>query len=146
MFDEICLANPLEFDLEPVGGKPLPRAVNLRAAPVHAAGNGVGSAGARAPPRDSGHHGVEDSQLRSYRKQLVDHVVTRHKVERVRAQEFLAAVPGESLKCAVERFERRMGNSDSDTRNPTKVLGAACDSIIGGQSSPRIPANTSKLA
>ena len=47
MFDEICLANPLEFDLEPVEGKPLPRAVNLRAAPVHATGNSRETPGSR---------------------------------------------------------------------------------------------------
>lgn len=113
MFDEICRTNPLEFDLRSVQGKP-PVAANLR-----------------APACCS-------EAYRAYRKQLVEHVVARHKVERSRAETLLGRVPGEMLKRVVEQFEQqRIAQSRLDTRSSAAMLAAICESVeVGNDERP----------
>lgn len=131
IFDNISLENPLEFDLQPssMPGKP-PVAVNLRAVPVLTRYGG-GSDGAKSSPRGSSD--LEDSQIRVYRKQLVEHVVARHKVERLRADELLRQVPGEMLQRVVANFDKQI-KSKPGSQSPAALLGTICNSVCGGAS------------
>ncbi len=121
---ESSLEYLLEFDLRSpkVPGK-LPVAVNLRAARD---GGGRGGAKTSLGPFDS-----EDSQVRAYRKQLVEHVVTRHGVERLRAAELLKSVPGELLKRVVEQFDNQI-KSRPGSQSPTALLREICRKAQGG--------------
>jgi hypothetical protein len=121
---ESSLEYLLEFDLmsPKVPGK-LPVAVNLRAARD---GGGRGGAKTSLGPFDS-----EDSQVRAYRKQLVEHVVTRHGVERLRAAELLKSVPGELLKRVVEQFDNQI-KSRPGSQSPTALLREICRKARGG--------------
>ena len=49
-----------------------------------------------------------DKRLDAYRKQLVQHVVKRFKVEDALAEEYLAKMPEETLSDVIRRFEEKV--------------------------------------